>query len=109
MTNNNPGADWHLVGAADDIDEEDVMQFDHADETYAVYHTVDGFFATDGLCTHEEQHLADGLVIDNIIECPLHQGRFDVRTGEAKSAPVCVDLKTYPVQIDNGNIYIQLG
>ena len=109
MPKNRPGADWHLVGPADDIDEEDVMQFDHADETYAIYHTVDGFFATDGLCTHEEQHLADGLVIDNIIECPLHQGRFDVRTGEAKSAPVCVDLKTYPVQIDNGKLYIQLG
>jgi len=109
MTYKQPDADWHLVGAAADIDEEDVMQFDHADETYAIYHTIDGFFATDGLCTHEEQHLADGLVIDNIIECPLHQGRFDVRTGEAKSAPVCVDLKTYPVQIDNGNIYIRLG
>jgi len=108
MTANSFGADWHLVGAAADIDEEDVMQFDHAGETYAIYHTIDGFYATDGMCTHEEQHLADGLVIDNIIECPLHQGRFDVRTGEARSAPVCVDLKTYPVQIDNGNIYIQL-
>jgi len=90
MPKNRPGADWHLVGPAADIDEEDVMQFDHADKTYAIYHTVDGFFATEGLCTHEEQHLADGLVI------------------EAKSAPVCVDLKTYPVQIDNGYIYIQL-
>ena len=109
MANNRPGANWHLVGAVADIDEEDVMQFDHADETYAIYHTIDGFYATDGLCTHEEQHLADGLVIDNIIECPLHQGRFDVRSGEAKSAPVCVDLKTYRVQIDKGNIYIQLG
>lgn len=109
MHNKQLGADWLLVGPAADIDEEDVMPFDHGNETYAIYHTFDGFYATEGLCTHEEQHLADGLVIDNIIECPLHQGRFDVRTGEAKSAPVCVDLKTYQVQIDNGNIYIQLG
>ncbi len=99
---------WQLVGSASDLDEEDVMQFDHGDYTYAIYHTIDGFFATDGLCTHEEQHLAEGMVIDNIIECPLHQGRFDVRTGEAKSAPVCIDLKIYPVQIQNGDIYIQL-
>ena len=40
--------------------------------------------------------LADGLVMDNIIECPKHNGRFDYRTGEAKGAPVCVNLRTYP-------------
>ena len=106
---NEPGDSWHRVGPSSDIDEEDVMQFDYGDDSFAIYHTIDGFFATDGLCTHEEQHLADGLVIDNIIECPLHQGRFDVRTGEAKSAPVCVDLKTWPVQVLNGDIYIQLS
>ena len=98
---------WCRVGPADDIEEEDVMQFDYGEKTYAIYHTMDGFFATDGLCTHEEQHLADGLVIGNIIERPLHQGRFDVRIGEAKSAPVCVDLKTYALQIQDGIIFIQ--
>ena len=98
---------WHRVGPANDIDEEDVMRYDLGDKTYAIYHTPDGFFATDGLCTHEEQHLADGIVIDNIIECPLHQGRFDVRSGEAKSAPVCVDLHTYALRIHAGDIYIQ--
>jgi 3-phenylpropionate/trans-cinnamate dioxygenase ferredoxin component len=101
-------ASWQWVGPAADIEEEDVMQFDHDEETYAIYHSVDGFFASDGLCTHEEQHLADGIVIDNVIECPLHQGRFDVRTGEAKSAPVCVDLKTYALRIEDGIIYIQI-
>jgi 3-phenylpropionate/trans-cinnamate dioxygenase ferredoxin subunit len=108
MSNSEQEANWQLVGPADDIEEEDVMQFDFGDESFAIYHTIDGFYATDGFCTHEQQHLAEGIVIDNIIECPLHQGRFDVRTGEAKSAPVCVDLKTWPVQIRNGNIYIQL-
>ena len=37
----------------------------------------DEYYATDGLCTHEQVHLADGLVMDNIIECPKHNGRFD--------------------------------
>ena len=99
---------WRLVGPAGDIDEEDVMRFDLGKETFAVYNTDDGFYATDGLCTHEHQHLADGLVIDDIIECPLHQGRFHIPTGKAKSAPVCIDLKTYPVKIVDGNIYIQV-
>ena len=99
---------WQLVGLTSDIDEEDVMRFDFNGKTYAIYHTEDGFYATDGLCTHEYQHLADGIVIDDIIECPLHQGRFHIPTGKAKSAPVCIDLKTYPIQIKDNQIYIQI-
>ena len=59
-------------------------------------------FATDGLCTHEQFHLADGLVMDDIIECPKHNGRFNYKTGEAKGAPVCVNLRTYPVKVEGG-------
>ena len=40
--------------------------------------------------------------MDNIIECPKHNGRFDYKTGEAKGAPVCVNLKTYPVKVEGG-------
>ena len=99
---------WQRVCAAEEIDEEDVFQFDRGERTYAVYHTPTGFYATDGLCTHEEAYLADGLVIDDIIECPLHQGRFHIPTGKAKSPPVCVDLKTYPVKVESDRIHIQL-
>ncbi len=89
--------EWVEACAADDIEEEDVIRFDHGSRTFAVYRLAnDAHFATDGLCTHEHVHLADGLVTDNIIECPKHNGRFDVRTGEAKGAPVCIKLGTYP-------------
>ena len=94
------------VCCSDSIELEDVIRLDHEDRTFCIYHTLDGFFATDGYCTHEEQHLEDGIVIDNVIECPLHQGRFDVRTGKALSAPACIDLITYPVSIENNEIYI---
>ncbi len=100
---------WHLVGPADDIDEEDVIRFDLGTRTFAVYNTPSGYYATDGLCTHEQTHLADGLVIDDIIECPLHQGRFHIPSGRAKSPPVCVDLKTYPVKVEDGQVYVQAG
>ena len=100
---------WQDVCDADEIDEEDVIRFDHGGRTYAVYNTPKGFYATDGICTHEEAHLAEGLVIDDVIECPLHQGRFHIPTGKAKSAPVCVDLRTYPAKVENGRILIQLS
>jgi len=107
MTAAGPG--WQRVGPADELDVEDVMPFDFNGREYAIYHSIDGYFASDGMCTHEEEPLADGIVIDNVIECPLHQGRFDVRNGKALSAPVCIDLKTFPVQILDGNIYIQIS
>ena len=97
------------VCQTEDIDEEDVRRFDHEDQTYCVYHTPDGFFATDGFCTHEEQHLEDGIVIDNVIECPLHQGRFDVRSGKALSAlRYVLILNTYPVVFKESGIHICL-
>ncbi len=100
---------WIRVCAADEIDEDDLIRFDHGSRTFCVYNTEKGFFATDGHCTHEEQHLEDGLVIGTVIECPLHQGRFDIPTGKALSAPVCVDLTTYATRIENGELYIDLG
>lgn len=100
-------SNWILVCASEEIDEEDLIRFDHDDHSYCVFNTEKGFFASDGYCTHEEQHLEDGLVIGTVVECPLHQGRFDIPTGEALSAPVCVDLKTYPIKVESGNIFIQ--
>jgi 3-phenylpropionate/trans-cinnamate dioxygenase ferredoxin subunit len=98
---------WVEACGTDDIDVEDVIRFDHGDRTFAIYRSPDDkFYATDGNCTHEKTHLADGLVMDNIIECPKHNGRFDYCTGAAKGAPVCIDLKTYPVKIEAGKVFI---
>jgi 3-phenylpropionate/trans-cinnamate dioxygenase ferredoxin subunit len=100
---------WIEVCAVDDIDQEDVIRFDHGDQTFAIYRTEkNDYYATDGFCTHEKFHLADGLVMGHTIECPKHNGRFDLTTGEAKRAPVCVDLKTYPVKIEADHVYIKI-
>lgn len=102
-------AQWVDACAKDDIDAEDVMRFDHDGRTYAIYRSPDDeFFATDGLCTHEKVHLAGGLVMDEIIECPKHNGRFNYKTGAAKGAPVCIDLKTYPVRLQGDRVLIEI-
>jgi 3-phenylpropionate/trans-cinnamate dioxygenase ferredoxin component len=99
---------WIEVAALDDIDDEDVMRFDHAGQTYAVYRYQNKVYASDGLCTHEQVHLCDGLVQEHVIECPKHNGRFDIRDGRALGAPVCVNLKTYPAKVEGGQIYVEL-
>ena len=103
-------SNWIKACKADEIEPEDVLRFDHGDRTFAIYRSTDDkFFATDGLCTHQRVHLADGFVMGNLIECPKHNGRFDYTTGQAKGAPVCVNLKTYPVKVEAGEIFIQPG
>jgi 3-phenylpropionate/trans-cinnamate dioxygenase ferredoxin subunit len=103
-------ANWIEACNTDAIDAEDVIRFDHGGRTFAIYRSPDDtFHATDGLCTHEKVHLADGLVMDNIIECPKHNGRFDYKTGEARGAPVCINLKTYAVKVEGTKVLIDIG
>ena len=100
---------WTLACATDDIDQHDLIRFDHGANTYAIYHAPDGkFYATAGKCTHEEVHLAEGLVMDFLIECPKHNGQFDYRTGEAKRAPVCINLQTFPVKVEDGRVFLAI-
>jgi len=104
MSNN-----WVFACNASEIEEEDLIRFDHNGATYCIYHTINGFYATAGMCTHEAEHLELGFVMDMVIECPLHQGRFDIATGKALGAPVCVDLKTFAVKEQDGKIFLDVG
>ena len=102
-------ADWIDACDAEDIEPEDVIRFDHGGRTFALYRTEDDrYFATDGLCTHGNAHLADGLVKGTLIECAKHNGRFDVRDGSPQRLPVCVGLKTYAVRESNGKLFFDL-
>lgn len=103
-------AEWVDACGAVEIESEEALRFDHGGKSFAIYRLEDDrYFATEGFCTHEKVHLADGFLMDSTIECPKHNGRFDVITGQAKGAPVCVNLKTYPVRIDDGRVFIDVA
>ncbi|WP_127579737.1 MocE family 2Fe-2S type ferredoxin [Paenibacillus koleovorans] len=98
---------WIEACGVEEVEVEDVMRFDYGDRTFAIYRTDRGdWFASDGFCTHQNVHLADGLVIGTQIECPKHNGRFDIPSGAAKRRPACVDLQTYSVKVAEGKVYI---
>jgi 3-phenylpropionate/trans-cinnamate dioxygenase ferredoxin component len=100
---------WIPACAADDVDPEDVIGFAHDGIDYAIYRSADNsFFVTAGHCTHERTLLCDGLVMGDVIECPMHNGRFDYTSGKALGAPVLVDLRTYPVKVEEGTVYLGL-
>ncbi|GLS17978.1 Rieske family ferredoxin [Labrys miyagiensis] len=101
---------WIEACKLDDIEQEGAIRFDHGGRSYAIYRSpVDEVFCTDGLCTHEAVHLADGLVMDYEIECPKHNGAFDYRTGAAKRLPACKDLRAYAARVDAGTVLVEVG
>jgi MocE subfamily Rieske [2Fe-2S] domain protein len=101
---------WVEVCVSHFLKMEDVIRFDHDQKTYAIYRTAEGeLYATDGICTHGNTHLADGLVKGRLIECPKHNGRFDFTDGSPKRQPVCVALKTYKAREHDGKIFLDLN
>ncbi|MCC5972958.1 MAG: Rieske 2Fe-2S domain-containing protein [Rubellimicrobium sp.] len=100
---------WTDACAEDAIAPEEAMRLDHAGRTYALYRNHEGaWFCTDGLCTHEDVHLAGGLVVENTIECPKHASIFDFATGEVETPPACDNLSTYEVRLVDGRIMVRL-
>jgi len=100
---------WVEVCVSHFLKSEDVIRFDHEQKTYAIYRTADGaLHATDGICTHGNTHLVDGLVKGKLIECPKHNGRFDITDSSPQRQPVCVALKTYKTREHDGKIFLDL-
>ena len=102
-------SEWTKSCDLQNIEPEGVVRFDHAGKKYAIYRSLtDEVFCTDGLCTHENVHLADGLLMDYEIECPKHAGAFDIRTGTALRLPACKHLSTYDAKVENGYVMIRI-
>jgi naphthalene 1,2-dioxygenase system ferredoxin subunit len=75
----------------------------------ALYEVDGEIFATDNLCTHGAARMSDGFLEGREIECPLHQGRFDVCTGKAMCAPLTEDIRVYPVRIDKQRVFVNIS
>jgi len=100
---------WIEVCAAADLAPSDVLRFDHGRKTFALVRDERGvLYATDGICTHGNTHLADGIVIEGTIECPKHNGRFHLADGSPARAPVCRGLATYPVEERSGRLFLNV-
>jgi MocE subfamily Rieske [2Fe-2S] domain protein len=100
---------WLEICAAADLAPAEVLRFDHGRKTFALYRDEDGkLYATDGICTHGNTHLADGLVKGGQIECPKHNGRFHLADGSPARAPICRGLATYPIEDRRGRLWLNL-
>ena len=100
---------WVRVAATGDIGDDAIIGVQAGGREIALYRLDDGVvYATDGICTHGAALLAEGWLEDGCVECPLHAGKFDVRTGKAMCPPLEFDLATFAVREEDGDILIEI-
>jgi len=99
---------WLHVANSDQLQEGDVISVSVENKTIAIYQHLGKYYATDNICTHQYALLSDGYFEDGCIECPKHQARFDVRTGQALCAPATKDLQTFPTMLEGSQILLKI-
>jgi naphthalene 1,2-dioxygenase ferredoxin component len=99
---------WVDALATEELPSDDVIGIDVGGRDIAIYKVGEEIYATDNICTHGQARLCDGFLDGHEIECPLHQGKFDVRDGRATCEPVTDPLRIYPVKIEGPRVYVQL-
>jgi naphthalene 1,2-dioxygenase system ferredoxin subunit len=99
---------WIDIASKGDVPEEDVMGIDINSKSIALYQVDGEIFATDNICSHGNARLCDGFLEGHEIECPLHQGKFDIRNGKAMCAPLTEDIRIYPVKIEGDRVFIEI-
>lgn len=104
--NTDAASAWQDAIGVDDVPSNDVIGVVVAGKDLAIYDVDGTVFASDNLCTHGHARLCDGFLDGHEIECPLHQGKFDVRTGEPACAPVTQSVRIYPCKVEDGRVYV---
>jgi Na+-transporting NADH:ubiquinone oxidoreductase subunit F len=101
---------WIVACSADALGRADVIRFDLGCKTFALYRDQSRkLYATDGICTHGNAHLAEGLVKGCVVECAKHNGRFNLADGSPARPPVCRAIATYPIEERDGLIAINIA
>ena len=101
-------SNWIDAVAAEELPADDVIGVQVAGRDLAFYTVGDDVFATDNICTHGHARLCDGFLDGHEIECPLHQGKFDVRNGAPMCEPVTEALRSYPVKVEGSRVFVRL-
>ena len=99
---------WHAVADADAIGVDEALGINVDGVPIALCRTAAGYHAVYGVCTHEFALLSDGYVEDGCIECPLHQGRFELASGKPVAPPVIDPIKVYAVKVEGGKILVEI-
>ncbi len=99
---------WHEVAEKDGVVEEEPIRVYVGSAEIALYNVGGEIFATSNICTHAMASMCDGIQEGEVIECPLHDGKFNIRTGAPLCPPVIEPLATYEVKVQDGKVFVKV-
>lgn len=99
-------AEWHDIGPEGLVDEGEALAVQVAGKPLALFLLDGSYYAMHDLCTHGNAQLSDGWIEDGCVECPLHQGKICIRTGEPMSAPISEAVEIFETRVAGGRIEI---
>ena len=102
-------AEFHKLGAADEVGPGDIRQYVLEDRFVALCNVDGELYAIEDVCTHQFAYLSEGGLEGEQIKCPLHGAKFDVKTGEAKSLPAVKAVPTHELKVEDGHVYVALN
>ncbi|MGH2617498.1 MAG: non-heme iron oxygenase ferredoxin subunit [Thermomicrobiales bacterium] len=95
---------WYEVAKTSDLDPGEVMYVEIGNDPVALINLDGEYFALHDMCTHEDASLSDGEVTGDEIECPMHGGAFEIRTGLPANFPVVVPVETFQVKVEGDTV-----
>jgi len=101
-------ATYQTVAKTSDIQPGELMYVEVGDEFVCLINLDGEIHAINDTCTHEDASLSDGTIFGDEIECPMHGGSFDIRTGQPTNFPVVVAIEKYGVRIDGDDIQVEV-
>ncbi|MDA0572879.1 anthranilate 1,2-dioxygenase ferredoxin subunit AndAb [Burkholderia gladioli] len=99
---------WHALGALDEFSEDEPAARVVGGKPIAIFRLGDELFALHDLCTHGHARLSEGFVEDGCVECPLHQGLVDIRSGAPRCAPITEAVRSYPIRMVDGQAQVHV-
>ena len=99
-------AEWIKVASESELGKQ--LRVEHDGEAYALFRLGEEIYALDDVCSHEYSRLSEGDIFRGQVACPKHGSRFDIKTGKVTGFPATKPVHTYPVKVEDGEIYIQV-
>lgn len=102
-------ADWRKLATLNELSENAPRGVEVDGNPIGLFRVGDDVFALHDVCPHQYALLSSGYQEGEIVECPLHQAIFDVRTGEHLSPPAICGVRSYPVRIEGNDVMVDIA
>lgn len=100
---------WQAICNTTEIPPGEYRSFEVEDIPVLVFHLDDGFYALEDRCTHDDAELDGGLVENGCIKCPRHGACFDIKSGDAMSAPAYEATDAFPCRVTDSQVEIDIS